>query len=83
MRFLLVFLFALPAYGQTAPLKCYDFNLGSWTPADSTTLVFSDGETTWMTDGWFSRPGPLRIAMGKIEPDLSSMAAVLERRFSS
>jgi hypothetical protein len=21
------------------------------------TLVFSDGETTFMTDGWFSRPG--------------------------
>ena len=21
------------------------------------TLLFSDGETHWMTDGWFSRPG--------------------------
>ncbi|HBX26287.1 MAG TPA: hypothetical protein DEF72_02520, partial [Gammaproteobacteria bacterium] len=22
----------------------------------STTLLFDDGETSWMTDGWFSRP---------------------------
>ena len=31
-----------------------------WT--GTATLVFSDGETTWMTDGWFSRPGPLAAA---------------------
>ena len=30
-----------------------------WT--GTATLVFSDGETTWMTDGWFSRPGPLAL----------------------
>ena len=29
------------------------------------TLVFSDGETRWMTDGWFSRPGPLRVVREK------------------
>lgn len=34
------------------------------------TLLFSDGETQWMTDGWFTRPGPLRLALGKIGPDL-------------
>jgi len=33
------------------------------------TLLFSDGETRWMTDGWFSRPGPLRLALGEIAPD--------------
>jgi L-ascorbate metabolism protein UlaG (beta-lactamase superfamily) len=38
------------------------------------TLVFSDGETSWMTDGWFSRPGPLRILFGKIEPDLDAIS---------
>src|SRR5262245_33708340 len=38
-----------------------------WT--GTATLVFSDGQTTWMTDGWFSRPGPLALALGKIAPD--------------
>ncbi len=37
------------------------------------TLLFSDGETQWMTDGWFSRPGPLRLLVGKITPDLRSI----------
>jgi L-ascorbate metabolism protein UlaG (beta-lactamase superfamily) len=37
------------------------------------TLVFSDGDTTWMTDGWFSRPGPLKLTRGKIEPDLAAI----------
>lgn len=35
----------------------------------TSTLLFSDGETQWMTDGWFTRPGPLRLAAGKIAPD--------------
>lgn len=35
----------------------------------TSTLLFSDGETRWMVDGWFSRPGPLRLAVGEIEPD--------------
>jgi L-ascorbate metabolism protein UlaG (beta-lactamase superfamily) len=43
------------------------------------TLVFSDGETTWMTDGWFSRPGPLKLLFGKIEPDLDAITKGLER----
>ena len=33
------------------------------------TLLFSDGETQWMTDGWFTRPSPLRLLLGKIAPD--------------
>jgi L-ascorbate metabolism protein UlaG (beta-lactamase superfamily) len=37
-----------------------------WT--GTATLAFSDGETTWMTDGWFSRPGPIAL-LGKIAPD--------------
>ncbi len=37
------------------------------------TLLFSDGETRWMTDGWFSRPGPLRLVLGKISPDLQAI----------
>lgn len=37
------------------------------------TLLFSDGETQWMTDGWFTRPGPLRLLAGKIGPDLQAI----------
>jgi L-ascorbate metabolism protein UlaG (beta-lactamase superfamily) len=43
------------------------------------TLVFTDGETTWMTDGWFSRPRPLQVLFGKIEPDLDAITKGLER----
>jgi L-ascorbate metabolism protein UlaG (beta-lactamase superfamily) len=43
------------------------------------TLVFSDGETTWMTDGWFSRPKPLRVLFGSIEPDLAAITEGLQR----
>ena len=27
----------------------------------TSTLLFSDGETDWMVDGWFTRPGPLEV----------------------
>jgi L-ascorbate metabolism protein UlaG (beta-lactamase superfamily) len=43
------------------------------------TLVFSDGETTWLTDGWFSRPGPLSLFFGEIAPDLEAIGAGLAR----
>lgn len=39
----------------------------------TSTLLFSDGETHWMVDGWFSRPGPLRVALGQIAPDLDAI----------
>lgn len=38
------------------------------------TLLFSDGETQWMTDGWFTRPGPLQTLFGKIEPDMDAIS---------
>jgi L-ascorbate metabolism protein UlaG (beta-lactamase superfamily) len=41
------------------------------------TLVVSDGETTWLTDGFFSRPSFLRTALGRIEPDASVIASTL------
>ncbi len=41
------------------------------------TLLFSDGETAWMTDGWFSRPGPLTLLLGKIGPDPAAIDAGL------
>lgn len=33
------------------------------------TLMLSDGNTSIMTDGFFSRPGLLRVALGRIGPD--------------
>ncbi len=48
-----------------------------WT--GTTTLVFSDGETTWMTDGWFSRPGPLSLLFGTIAPDVDAIERGLAR----
>ncbi len=48
-----------------------------WT--GTSTLVFSDGETTWLTDGWFSRPGPLRLLLGQIAPDLDAIERGLAR----
>jgi L-ascorbate metabolism protein UlaG (beta-lactamase superfamily) len=43
----------------------------------TTTLLFSDGQTTWMTDGWFSRPGLLSLLFGEIEPDIAAIASGL------
>jgi L-ascorbate metabolism protein UlaG (beta-lactamase superfamily) len=43
------------------------------------TLVFSDGETTWLTDGWFSRPGPLELFTREIEPDVVAIETGLAR----
>ena len=45
----------------------------------TSTLLFSDGETSWMVDGWFSRFGPLAILGGKIGPDLDAIDRGLAR----
>ncbi len=39
----------------------------------TSTLLFSDGDTQWMVDGWFSRPGVMTLARGKIGPDLDAI----------
>ena len=39
----------------------------------TSTLLFDDGETAWMVDGWFSRPGLLRLALAEIAPDLEAI----------
>ena len=39
----------------------------------TSTLLFSDGETSWMVDGWFSRPGPLKLLFGRIAPDMDAI----------
>jgi L-ascorbate metabolism protein UlaG (beta-lactamase superfamily) len=43
------------------------------------TLVFDDGETVWMTDGFFSRPGKLKSLTGKIGPDPETITRQLAR----
>jgi L-ascorbate metabolism protein UlaG (beta-lactamase superfamily) len=70
-----------PALDPYAPLA---LPAGSG-PADVTvrflgvsTLVVSDGETVWMTDGFFSRPGFLRTAFGRIAPDAAAIASALD-----
>ncbi|MBL9146568.1 MAG: MBL fold metallo-hydrolase [Verrucomicrobiaceae bacterium] len=35
----------------------------------NTTILISDGETTLLVDGFFSRPNPLSVKFGKIEPN--------------
>ena len=44
-----------------------------------TTLLISDGETSFMTDGFFSRPGAASTLFGRIAPDADAIARSLER----
>ncbi len=46
--------------------------------AGTSTLLFDDGETAFMLDGWFSRPPPFQVFFGKIEPDLEAISYGLE-----
>ncbi len=43
------------------------------------TLLFDDGESALMTDGFFSRPSLARVALGKVAPDPSRIDAALAR----
>lgn len=47
--------------------------------AGVTTLLFDDGETAWMIDGFFSRPSALKTLTGKIEPDHAAIQRNLLR----
>lgn len=48
-----------------------------WT--GTSTLVVSDGVTTLLIDGWFTRIDPLTLYFGSIEPDVAAIEAGLER----
>lgn len=37
------------------------------------TLLFDDGETAWMTDGFFSRPGKLATLLTRVGPDAAAI----------
>lgn len=43
------------------------------------TVLFDDGETQLLTDGFFSRPSLLATAAGRISPDRERIAAALQR----
>ncbi|MBO3742583.1 MBL fold metallo-hydrolase [Actinoplanes flavus] len=43
------------------------------------TVLLSDGRTTLLTDGFFSRPGLLRVLAGRVRPDRERIAAALRR----
>lgn len=43
------------------------------------TLLISDGETQFLTDGFFSRPGMASILLGEIYPDTLDIAWALDR----
>ncbi len=43
------------------------------------TLLFDDGETAILTDGFFSRPTRMQSFLGKVEPDLDAITRGLAR----
>ncbi|MGH8808989.1 MAG: MBL fold metallo-hydrolase, partial [Noviherbaspirillum sp.] len=43
------------------------------------TLLFDDGETAILTDGFFSRPAKMEVLLGKVAPDTASIARSLQR----
>jgi L-ascorbate metabolism protein UlaG (beta-lactamase superfamily) len=43
------------------------------------TLLFDDGKTAWMTDGFFSRPGVLRTGLGHVQPEWPAIRAALAK----
>ncbi len=45
----------------------------------TSSLLFSDGQTNVMVDGWFTRPSTLRTMLGKIQPDIGEIDQGLAR----
>jgi L-ascorbate metabolism protein UlaG (beta-lactamase superfamily) len=43
------------------------------------TLLISDGQTSFMTDGFFTRPGKASVFLGRIAPDPDAIAASLQQ----
>lgn len=71
-----------PSYAPYASLE-----LPTTTPVDGrvtvrffgvSTLLFDDGANALMIDGFFSRPGPLQVAAGKIRPADDQIAYALQ-----
>lgn len=43
----------------------------------NTNLLISDGTTTLLTDGWFSRPSTSELLFGKIAPDMEAISRAM------
>ena len=43
------------------------------------TLLFDDGETQFMTDGFFSRPDFFTVLFGEVEPNRERISGALQR----
>lgn len=43
------------------------------------TLLVSDGEHAFLTDGFFSRPGLVQVGLGKLTPDLERIESALRK----
>lgn len=69
---------ALAAYDDRFDLPASETGLGV-TFAGVSTLLIDDGETAILTDGFFSRPGLLPVALGQLRPDLDRIQACLQR----
>lgn len=41
------------------------------------TLLFDDGDTAWMTDGFFSRPSKWHVISSRVEPDANAIGQAL------
>jgi L-ascorbate metabolism protein UlaG (beta-lactamase superfamily) len=86
---LLLAAFAIVQFRRHPPLEPYQaLTLPAADPAAAgvrvrfggvTTLVFDDGETAWMTDGFFSRPGVGDTLTGPIGPDPARIDQALQR----
>jgi L-ascorbate metabolism protein UlaG (beta-lactamase superfamily) len=63
--------FAVPRAAKSAPLAV--------TFAGVATLLFDDGESAVLTDGFFSRPPLRRVMVGRIAPEAARIAACLRR----
>jgi len=63
--------FAVPAANDESPLAVTFLGVS--------TLLIDDGTSAVMTDGFFSRPGLLQLARGRIAPDAGRIAACLTR----
>lgn len=64
-------LFAVPAASAASPFTVTFLGVS--------TLLLDDGTSALLTDGFFSRPGLLRVAAGKIEPDQTRIGTALAR----
>lgn len=64
-------LFGVPAATSSSPLSA------TWLGVS--TLLLDDGESALMTDGFFSRPGLLRVGAGRIAPALPRIEGCLAR----